>query len=1027
MKKLKLASFFSVLFLFSLGNTTLLKAESQNELQQQRVVTGRVKDVTGELLIGVNVMEVGAMNGTVTDFNGTYTINLTTQNTILRFTYVGFKEKDIRVENRSVIDITLEEDVEALDEVIVIGYGTTKKSDLTGSVSSVSEKYFNKGVNVSPEQLIAGKVAGVQIIQSSGEPGGGINVSIRGMGSLNAGNSPLYVVDGYPIDNSSTVSGTGANFTGMRTARNPLNSINPNDIASIEVLKDASAAAIYGSRGANGVVLITTKRGSTGALKVNYDTYFGIQNVMNDLDLLTANEYKNVINSLIDAGEGSSELKIGDYSGGTDWLSQVYTKNAPIQNHNLSFSGGNENTKYHTSFNYLNQEGILINSRNQRYTARLNLENTYNNFKMGINLSSSYIKDNYVANGMDLNERAGIIYAAVAYEPTLSIYDDNLNYKLSPNMNIDNPLAIANGKESVSNLYRTFGTVFGEYNFLKDYTLKLNLGADITSQRRDTYVDRKTIEGRSNGGIASILSGINQSYLAEITLNYKKKFTNQSIETLVGATSQQFNYIDEDSQASGFPSDATRTDNMSLADPYTYKVGSSRSRNSLLSYLGRINYNIHDKYLLTSSLRIDGSSRFGENNKFGVFPSFAFAYRLENEKFIQNLNVFDALKLRTSWGQTGNQEIGNYRSITTYSTGWLAVIGNQQISTTTPSRMANPDLKWETSEQLNMGLDFGIVNNRVTGSIDWFVKNTKDMLLNLPIPRTTGFTTMMTNVGSISNSGFEVLLNSYNLTGEFSWETTLNLSWQKNKVTDLGDIDAIYSGSAGSTSNISIIQEGLPMYSFYGYVIDGIWQSDDDLSSTLDDVKPGDFKYRDINGDKIVDTKDREVLGSPFPKFTPSITNNFNYKGFNLNIFIDGAFGAKMLNNNLVDTYFPANVMRNRIAEPLLNRWVENNPSTIYPSFLNTARQGNKRVNSYTVEGTDFLRLNTIKLGYTYDIRNSTFLNSFEVYITGQNLFTLTNYSGYDPAINPNGGGLRIDWNAYPTARTILFGINLNI
>lgn len=1026
MKNKKFNKFFLSILIICISGFINVKAENQDLLQNQTKVTGKVMDISGEVLIGVNVMETGTLNGTVTDINGMYTLIPSTVNPVLSFTYVGFKEKAVRVDNKSIIDIVLEEDVEALDEVVVIGYGTTKKSDLTGSVSSVSEKYFNKGISVSPEQLIAGKVSGVQIVQSSGEPGGGINVSIRGMGSLNAGNSPLYVIDGYPIDNSATVTGTGANFTGMRTSRNPLNSINPNDIASIEVLKDASAAAIYGSRGANGVILITTKRGTSGALKVNYDSYFGVQNVMNDLKLLNAEEYKNVINSLIDAGEGREELKINNFDNGTNWLKEVYVNNAPIQNHNLSFSGGNENTKYHTSLNYLNQQGILINSRNQRYTARLNLENSYKDFKMGFNISSSYIKDNYVANGMDLNERAGVIYAAVSYEPTLPIYDENGKYSLSSNMNIDNPLAIANGKTSISDLYRTYGTVFGQYNFLNDYTLKINLGADLTSQRRDTYVGRKTIEGRSNGGIASILSGIDQSFLAEITLNYKKKFKNQNIDALIGTTSQQFNYLDENSQASGFPSDATLTDNMSLADPSTYIVGSSKTRNSLLSYLGRINYNINNKYLLTTSLRIDGSSRFGENNKYGVFPSFAFAYRLENEKFIQDMNVFDALKLRTSWGRTGNQEIGNYRSLTTYSTGWLAVIDDKQISTTTPSRLANPNLKWETSEQLNIGLDFGFVKNRITGSFDWFVKNTKDMLLNLPIPRTTGYNTMMTNVGSVKNSGYEVLLNSYNLTGEFSWETTLNLSWQDNEVTNLGNIDAIYSGSAGSTSNISIIQEGLPMYSFYGYIIDGIWQTGDDFSTILDDVKPGDFKYRDVNGDKIVDTNDREVLGSPFPNFTPSITNNFNYKGFNLNIFVDGAFGAKMLNNNLVDTYFPANFMRNRIAEPLLNRWTEINPSAIYPSFLNTARQGNKRVNSYTVEGTDFLRLNTVKLGYTFNLNNS-FIEGLEIYVTGQNLFIWTKYKGYDPSINPNGQGLRIDWNAYPTARTILFGINLNI
>lgn len=994
----------------------------------QQVITGKVIDAkTNEPLAGATLKIEGSQAGTQTNVNGEFSLSYGSLPAKVQVSFVGYLSRTVEVRDTQKLTVSLEPDMALLDDVVVIGYGTARKSDITGAVSSVSEKDFNKGINISPEQLIAGKVSGVQIVQTSGEPGGGISVNIRGMGSLNAGNSPLYVIDGFPIDNSVTVGGTGANFTGMRTARNPLNSINPSDIASIEVLKDASATAIYGSRGANGVVLITTKKGKTGGLKVNYDAYYGVQNIMNDLNLMTAAQYKEVMNSLIDAGAGSATLKIGEYSGGTDWLQQMYAKNAPIQNHNISFSGGNENTKYHTSLNYFDQDGVLINSGNKRYSARINLEHTNGNFKVGTNIASSYVNDNYVANGMDLNERAGIIYAAVAYEPTLPIYNADGSYTLSANMNIDNPLAIAYGKSSISNLYRTLGTVYGEYTFLNDFTAKLNVGADITTQRRDTYVDRKTIEGRSNGGVASILSGLSSSYLAEFTVNYKKDFGNQNLNLLFGVTGQQFDFSSQTSQGSGFPSDATKTDNMSLGDPTRFIATSSRSRNSLLSYLGRANYNIHDKYLLTASLRIDGSSRFGANNKYGVFPSFALAYRLENEEFIKDLNIFDALKFRASWGQTGNQEIGNYQSLTTYSSGWKAVIGGQQVSTTTPSRLANPDLRWEASEQLNFGLDYGVLGNRVTGSFDWFVKNTRDMLLSLPIPRTTGFTTMTSNIGSVRNSGFEVLLNTQNLTGPLSWETTVNLTWQKNKVTDLGGIDAIYSGSAGGTSNISIIQEGLPMYSFFGYIIDGVWQSGDDFSVTKDNVKPGDFKYRDINNDQVVNADDRVVLGSPFPKFTASLTNDFNYKGFNLNIFLDGAFGGKMLNNNLVDTYFPANLMRNRLAEPMLNRWTPDNPSNVYPSFINPLGQGKKEVNSYTVENADYVRINTVKLGYNFDLRNTSAVKGLGVFVTGQNLHVFTNYSGYDPSINPNGGGLRVDWNAFPTARTFMFGVNLNL
>ncbi|MFD2537882.1 SusC/RagA family TonB-linked outer membrane protein [Sphingobacterium chuzhouense] len=1007
------------------------RAKTENQLTaikevQQHVVSGTVRSPDNQPMQGVSVGVRNRLTSTSTDAQGIYNISVNPGDT-LSYTFVGYTAQSQPVRNRNRIDVVLQPMEEAIDDVVVIGYGTAKRSDITGAVSSLGEEDFNKGVNTSPEQLLAGKVAGVQVVQSSGEPGGGISVNVRGTGSINAGNSPLYVVDGFPIDNSVTVSGTGANFTGMRSARNPLNAINPNDIASIEVLKDASATAIYGSRGANGVVLITTKRGKSDGLKVDYDVYYGVQNIQRDINILNTEQYRDAINGIIDAGGGTPEQRVENTGNSTDWLGLMYHKNAPVQNHNLSFSGGNERTKYHTSLNYYGQDGLLINSDNKRYSARLNLEHTASYFKFGANMTSSYIKDNYVANGMDLNERAGIIYAAIAYNPTLPVYDANGGYMLSPDMNIDNPLAIANGKTSQSNLYRTLGTVYGEINFLNDFTAKLNIGADISNQRRDTYIDRQTIEGRSNEGIASILEGSRTSYLSEFTVGYKKKMDIHDLDVILGVTGQQFNYLSSSSQGSGFSSDATKTDNMGLADPTKFIVGSSRTRNSLLSYLGRANYNLMDKYLLTASLRIDGSSRFGENNRFGIFPSFAFGWKLDQEEFIQNMDIFNTLKLRSSWGRTGNQEIGNYQSMSTYATGQKAVIGEVQVSTTTPSRIANPDLKWETSEQLNFGLDFGFSQNRISGSIDWFYKDTKDMLLNLAVPRTTGFSTMMTNVGAVRNKGVELMLNSQNTTGAVLWESTLNFAWLQNEVRDLGSNTIIYSGSAGGVSNISIIEVGLPMYSFFGYQIDGIWQATDDFSVTNDPVGPGDFKYRDINGDGVVNADDRVVLGNSFPKYTASLTNNIDYKNFNLNIFMDGVFGVDMLNNNLVDTYFPANLKRNRLAEPMLNRWTEDNPSTVYPSFVNPNGQGKKEVNSYTVEDASFIRLNTVKLGYTFSLTNTRYVKGVNLFLVGQNLAMITKYTGYDPSINPNGSGARIDWNAYPTARTFMFGVNLSL
>jgi TonB-linked SusC/RagA family outer membrane protein len=1016
-QKLFVTSFLLCIFFVSYAK----QASAQQKLK------GYVLDETTLRPVeGANVKS--SINNVVTDKFGKFLVAVGAADKSIEISYVGYTAQKVSFSNvQDSLLVYLKNTANTMDEIVVVGYGTARKSDITGAVTKITAKDFNQGANVSADQLIAGKVSGVQVIQNSGEPGGGISVNVRGMGSINAGNSPLYVIDGFPIDNGTTVSGTGANFTGMRTSRNPLNSINPNDIESIEILKDASATAIYGSRGANGVVLITTKAGKTGGLKVDYDVYFGVQNVMRDIDLLSAQEYQTVMNELIQAGAGTAAQTVGNFNGGTNWLENMYNRNASLQNHNVSLSGGDEVNKFYASLNYYDQNGILINSSNRRYTARLNLEHNKNNFRTGFNLTTSYVKDNYVANGMDLNERAGIIYAAIAYDPTLPIYTATGTYTLSPDMNIDNPLAIANGKTSISNLYRTLGTAFGELTFLKDFKARLNLGADISNQRRDTYVDRQTIEGRANGGIASILSGMDNSFLSEFTVSYNKQWNIHDLNAVAGVTAQQFGDRDQTSQGSGFSSDATKTDNLGLGDPTKFIATSGRQANSLLSYLGRVNYNLLNKYLLTASLRVDGSSRFGANNKYGVFPSFALGWKMEEEQFIKNLNVFNTLKLRASWGRTGNQEIGNYQSVSTLGAGWKAVIGDGQVSTTTPSRLANPDLKWETSEQLNLGLDYALLSNRISGSIDWFVKDTKDMLLSLPISRSTGFSTMMTNIGRVRNAGIELMVNTKNLTGKLAWETTFNFSYLTNEVLDLGGLNNIFSGSAGTSTNVSILRVGSPMYSFFGYQIDGIWQTGDDFTVTTDNVKPGDIRYRDVDGNRAVNAQDRVIIGNSFPKYNSSITNNLTYKGFNLNIFIDGVFGVSMLNNNMVDTYFPANLKRNRLAEPLLNRWTPSNPSNIYPSFINTATQGTKQVNTYTVEDASFVRLNTVRLGYSFKISNFNYIKGINVYVAGQNLAMITDYKGYDPSINPSGSGARIDWNAYPTARTFLLGLNLNL
>ncbi|WPP50768.1 SusC/RagA family TonB-linked outer membrane protein [Catalinimonas niigatensis] len=996
----------------------------------EQTISGKVTDgENGEPLPGVNVLAKGTTSGTVTDISGNYRLTVADVVTTLVFSSIGYVTEEMEINSRNSINLALMPDIQSLSEVVVVGYGTVKKSDLTGSVSSLKSEDFNQGAVSSVDQLIQGRAAGVNVVQNSAEPGGGISISIRGASSVNAGTGPLYVIDGLPIDNAAPIGETGAEYVLTRSPRNPLSSINPADIESIEVLKDASATAIYGARGANGVILITTKKGSSGDLQVTYDGYVGVQNVASQIDLLSAQEYQTVLNELIEDGAGSPEDRVDEIAnGGTDWQEELFQDNAIVQSHNLSFNGGGQATQYFISLNYFDQQGVVSSSSFKRYGARINLDHEVSDkFTLGLNLSTNFSIDDYVPVGFGINGESGAIYAALNFDPTLPVKNENGGYTTSPFIDIDNPLALAYGTDAMGRTFRTYGTLYAQYNILPELSVKLNVGGDAMNSRRDTYVGRETRKGAPAGGIASVLQGQKSNYLAEGTINYNKSFHIHQVNVLAGITTQKFTTNNTNSSARGFPADATGTYNLGLGDQSTFQMGSSKETNKLLSYIGRVNYSLLDRYLLTATLRIDGSSRFGTNNKYGYFPSFAVGWKVLEEPFISSSGALSALKLRASWGQTGNQEIGNYVSIPTFGAGPQAAFNDQPISTTDPSRLANPDLKWETTEQLDFGLDFGFLEDRIYGSMDYYIKNTFDMLLALPVPSSTGFTSRLTNIGSIKNSGFEFTLNSVNLTGAFKWTTSLNLATVKNTVTDLGGIPRIITGNAGFADQIAIIEEGSPLYAFYGYQIEGIWQENDDFDQTMDNVQAGDIRYHDVNQDQTVNADDRVILGNSFPDLTYSLANTFTYKNFEMNIFFDGVEGVSMLNNNLVDAYFPIQFRRNRFAEPYLNRWTPERPSNTYPSFINPTSQGQKVVNSYTVSDASYFRLNTLTMSYTLPAKLS-FIKAATIYFTGQNLFTITKYNGMDPAVNTNGNAnFRIDYNAYPTARTFLVGARLSL
>ncbi|MFC6100229.1 TonB-dependent receptor [Olivibacter domesticus] len=999
---------------------------------QQETVSGQVTDDQGKPLEGTTVSVRGTTIAVTTNAEGRYRINVPANGKALLFTLVGFEALEKPINNQHTIDASLKTSISDLDEVVVIGYGTQRKSDLTGSISSVKVNELNSVTTTSVDGLLNG-VPGVNVIQNSGEPGAGFSINIRGASSISASNNPLYVIDGFPVDNSPALgSGSDPGFSENRSPRNPLASINPRDIESIEILKDASATAIYGSRGANGVILITTKSGQAGDVKVSLHASGAIQTPFSRLNLLSATEYKEVLNQLIDAGGASEEESIGDIANGglgTDWQEEVTNQAAIMQNHQLSFTGGTDRSKYFLSLNYVDQDGIVKTTDFNRYGLRLNLDSKVSDrFKIGLNASTSYVRNTFAPNGFSTNETAGALYAAMNFDPTLGIKGADGNYALSPSLSIDNPMALLYGTSSKSSSNRILTTITGEYTILPELNFKINVGGDIVNEKRKNYIGRLTKNGRNTGGIGSNYQGERSSYLAEGTFNYDKKFGLHAINGVLGGSFQRFASSRTHISANGFPSDATNADNLSLGIQETYVIDNPSTGNKLASLIGRINYMFDNTYSATVTVRRDGSSRFGENNRYGTFPSAALAWKISEEEFLKGNRLLNQLKVRTSWGLTGNQEIGDFAYQSTYNGGIPAIWDGQLVTTAAPARLPNPDLKWEQTEQIDVGLDFGLFDNRINGSIDFYQKTTTDMLLNLPIPQSTGFANILTNIGKIQNKGVDITLSSTNISREnFRWTTDLSMTTLKNKVIDLGGLPQIFSGGGFlHVEQIGIIRPGEPLNSFFGWEVAGVWQQDDDYSFTKEKVQAGDLKYVDQNGDGYVNGDDRVNLGNSFPDFQWSLGNTISLHGFELYLYLEGVEGAQMLNGNLIDSYFPINFRRNKFAEPYLNRWTPENPSNVYPSFVSPLSQGRKTINSLTVQDASYIRLKNVRISYNIPDRVS-WLPSGQVYLSAENLFVITDYDGLDPSINPNNNpSLRLDFNSYPTARTFLLGFRFD-
>jgi TonB-dependent starch-binding outer membrane protein SusC len=996
-------------------------------VSQALTVKGRITaSADNQPLPSANVVVKGTTTGATADADGYYSLQVPSGNAILVFSFVSFENQEIAVNNRSEINIALSE-VSALQEVVVVGYGTVKKSDLTGSVVSLKTKDMTPGANVNLQQALLGRAAGVQVYQKSGEPGSAVSVKIRGISSITAGNDPLYVIDGIPVNDGAPVGGNGAGFVNNPNPRSTLNSLNPNDIESIEILKDASATAIYGARGANGVVMITTKRGQEGKMRMTYNGNYGIQEVAKTPQVLTGEQYRDVLNAIIDAGGGVRTERVADNVVNTDWQKTLQQQGSN-QSHDIAFSGGNNATKYYFSLGYFNQKGVLLNSGLDRYSARLNLENRLaNKYAVGININTSYIKDVYNAVGLGVNENGSAQYAALYYDPTVPVYaaDGSYNRSTFIGTTMDNPLAIIHGQQANSDSYRTFGNVFGEYNLTPALSIRAKLGGDINSSQRNTWIDPSTLQGVQSGGIATLTTGNRSYYMAEGTLNYVKNFADKhNINAVAGATYENFGSNSFSATGRGYTLTDLKYNAIGTGTQTLNSIGSGRNESRLVSYLARVNYSFNNRYLLTASIRADGSSRFGENNRFGYFPSAAVAWKMHEEGFLKNIKPINELKLRVSYGSIGNQSIGNFLYLTTFSAGGDAIFNGNRVTSISPTRNPNPDLKWEAANQMDIGVDFVLFNSRLRGTVEYYDRRTTDLLLGVPLPLSSGFGSQTRNIGSMKNTGIEVTLGADIVkTPHFKWTIDGNASTLKNEVVSLGGAASIFTGDAGFINNAGIITPGQSMGSYYGYRVLGVWQTGDDFSTTSAGVKAGDVKYDDINGDKAITDLDRVILGKSIPDFFFGLTNTVSFKGLSLSVFVEGSQGASVLSNDLIDSYFPVSFRRNKLAIPYLNRWTATNPTNDYPSFINPTVQGQRIVNSRTVQDASYVRIQSVRLGYDLPLKNK---RNISLFVVGQNLYTFTDYIGVDPAVNAIGNDiLRIDYSSFPMTRTFMGGVTV--
>ncbi|MCP9765681.1 SusC/RagA family TonB-linked outer membrane protein [Lacihabitans soyangensis] len=1015
---IKRTLYFCLLIFYSTLNTIA---------QRQKIVTGKVTDKAGEGLPGVTIRIKDTQFGTSTNAQGEYSLNITDLTKTLVATSIGYITTEVAVGNRSTIDIILKSNNQELLELVVVGYGTAKKSDLTGSVSSMKSEQINQIATPNVGQALQGRMAGVDVSAESGEPGSGARIRIRGVGTIN-NSDPLYVVDGFQTGDISFLA--------------------PGDIESIEVLKDASATAIYGSRGANGVVLISTKRGKkTDKPKFSFEAYSGFQQSAKIISMLNATDYatlrleafendkivlptdNNIFNRL-------NYIKSGNYNG-TNWQNEVMNSGAKISNYSVNVLGGNEINRYSITGTIFDQEGLIKNSGMKKYFLRFNNDVQLRQW-LNSGLSVAFSRFDKTFYNSDLY--SGVLTTALAADPITASWDRNTNNWGRADMSsTNNPARSVN--ELINNKgYGSLinGNVFIEAKFLKNFTFRSQMGINYNNSHNKSYSPKffvSTDEARDNSSLWQKRGEFSQWVLSNY-VTFNKDLKQHSFGIMAGTESQQSQYSDMEVTAYDVPNDATQFYLSAAKNARDYTVKSNQSDESILSYFGRLNYNFAGKYLLTGTLRRDGSSRFLGANRWGTFPSFAAAWNLTEESFLKDVSAIDHLKIRVGWGQVGNQNSAdNYGYVTTMVGNNLYTFNGQTVSGFAPEVASNKELKWETTTSSNFGIDFSLLKNKLSFTADYFIKTTNDMIVAVPIPTYSGIGAAKVNAGSVENKGIELALSYSNKEGELKYEVTGNLTKINNTVTSLGGGTAIESGNISKVGNTTITEVSREIAVFYGYKTNGIFQSTEELKQHInskgealqDAAQVGDVRFVDLNQDGIIDSKDRTYLGSGTPDFSYGFTTNFNYKNFDLRFFFQGVKGAEIV-NGLTFTNQKGNLGANLITERL-NRWTATNPSTNEPRVTEADPNNNYRFSDRYVQDGSYLRFKNITLGYSLpaSILAKIKIHTLRLYASGDNILTITKYKGYDPEVGSyynNSLAYGVDVANYPTARTLRLGLN---